>query len=251
MKNYYDEATVTPIIESKTTTAFIKSFLWMFLACLITLFSGLGFSYLLESLLSNVRIGSLSIYLILFFISYIAQMILAFSINKKSLVESNFSASFVRLIIFAVLTGFTFSNIFLFFDSKVLYQVFGGVTLYFLLLSFITFLFRKRIHKIATFAYVGLITLLISSICVAIYSIFAFSGTTILSLYLVISIVGIIVFTLITIVDIKSMYMIVDNSYNKNAASVAAAFCLYLDFVNIMTYVLRILMILGKNRSRN
>ena len=44
---------------------------------------------------------------------------------------------------------------------------------------------------------------------------------------------------------------IISNSYNKKAASIAAAFSLYLDFINIFIYVLRILLILGKNSSRN
>lgn len=249
--NYYHEPVVEPIIQTKTSVAFAKSYLWMLLASLITLFSGLFFSYLLQTYFANMSIGGLSIYLVLFIASFVIQMILCVSINKTSLVEANFSKSFVRLIIFSLLSGFTFSNLFAFFDVVVLYQVFGGVCVYFFILSLLTYLFRKKIHKAASFAYIGLITLLISSIIVSIYSIFAFNGTNVLALHLVISIIGIIVFTIITMVDIKTMYNIVENSYNKNSASVAAAFCLYLDFINIFTYILRILLILGKNRSRN
>ena len=70
-------------------------------------------------------------------------------------------------------------------------------------------------------------------------------------LYLGISVLGILVFSILTMVDIKSMYNLIDYSQNKKSASIAAAFSLYLDFINIFLYVLRILLILGKNIRNN
>ena len=251
MNEYYNnEPLVEGYYESKTNVAFAKSYLWMFLASLITLFSGFGFSYILKNYL-NTSIGGVSIYLVLFIASFIIQMIMCMKINKASLVEANFTKAFVYLIIFSLLTGFTFSNVFMFFDAEVLYQVFAGVCIYFLVLSLITYLFRKKIHKAASFAYIGLSTLLVASLVVSLLSIFIYKESTYLSLHLSISIIGIVIFTIITMVDIKAMYKIIENSQNKNASSISAAFCLYLDFINIFTYILRILLILGRNRSRN
>ena len=47
------------------------------------------------------------------------------------------------------------------------------------------------------------------------------------------------------------LYNLIDYSQNKKSASIAAAFSLYLDFINIFLYVLRILLILGKNIRNN
>ena len=251
MDNYYNnEPLVEGYYESKTNVAFAKSYFWMLLASLITLFSGFFFSYILKTYL-NTNVGGVSIYLVLFIASFIVQMIMCVKINKASLMEANFAKALIYLIIFSLLTGFTFSNVFMFFDAEVLYQVFAGVCIYFLILSQTTYLFRKKIHKAASFAYIGLSTLLIASLIVSLLSIFIYDESTYLSLHLSISIIGIVIFTIITMVDIKAMYKIIENSQNKNASSIAAAFCLYLDFINIFTYILRILLILGRNRSRN
>ena len=66
-----------------------------------------------------------------------------------------------------------------------------------------------------------------------------------------ISVLGILVFSILTMVDIKAMYNLINYSENKRSASIAAAFSLYLDFINIFLYVLRILLILGKNIRNN
>ena len=94
-------------------------------------------------------------------------------------------------------------------------------------------------------------TLLIASVIISLVAIFTIKETTALGLYLSVSIIGVVVFSIITMVDIKYMYRLIDESENKNAASVAGAFSLYLDFINIAIYILRILMILGKNVSRD
>ena len=98
--------------------------------------------------------------------------------------------------------------------------------------------------------YVVLIVLLVASVVMSLLSWFMYGSETFFTLYLGISILGIIVFSIITLVDIKSMYQLIDNSHNKNAASISASLCLYLDFMNIVIYILRILAITGNSRSR-
>lgn len=247
--NYYDSPIIESSVETKTSVAFAKSYLYMFIACALTLLSGLFFTKVLANVLVTGN-GATTI-LILFIISFVAQLILCYKINKNSLINANFAKAFIGLMLYGLMTGFTFSTLFIFFQVDILYQVFGVVSGYFLILSLITFIFRKVIHKARTFAYIGLLTLLLSSIGVSIYSMFALRGTTVMGLFLAISIIGIVVFTIITMVDIKHTYHLIEYSENKNAASVAAAFTLYLDFLNIFIYILRILIILGKNVSRD
>lgn len=236
---------------SETNVAFVKSYLWMFIGVLITFVSGMFFSVIYKNLLLSGSFADMSIFLILFFVSFVVQMILCYKINKHALTEARFGKALAGFLVFSALNGFSFASLFVYFDISILYQVFGVVAVYFLILTLISFLFRKRVHKMATFAYMGLVTLLIASVLVSLFSIFLFNpiGNVGIGLYLGISILGLIVFTILTIVDIKSMHSIINNSLNKNAASIAAAFALYLDFINIVIYILRILAIFGKGRK--
>ena len=95
--------------------------------------------------------------------------------------------------------------------------MFGIVALYFLLLTALSYVFRRKIHKASGFAYIGLITLLIVSGIVTIYSLLFYSPVNNISqsLYLGVSILGLIVFTILTLVDVKAMYTIIDHSENK------------------------------------
>ena len=257
--NYYSEynessANAGPVIVSDSTTkTLIKSYLWMFIGTFITFVFGIVFSNMLANMLLEGNGAGLSVFLILSIVSFVVQLILCYTINKNALVKANFSKALIGFIVFALSTGFTFSTLFIYFDISILYNVFAGVTLYYLILTFLTFLFRKSIHKASGFAFVGLLTLLICSVLVSIYSLVIYDpiGGISSKLYLGISVFWILVFSILTMVDIKSMYNLIDYSQNKKSASIAAAFSLYLDFINIFLYVLRILLILGKNIRNN
>ena len=66
-----------------------------------------------------------------------------------------------------------------------------------------------------------------------------------------ISILGILIFTIVSMVDIKNMHSLIDHAGNKKSAAVVAALILYLDFMNIFVYVLRILSYFLSRFSRN
>ena len=230
-------------VISKTISHFIRAYLWMFVATLITFITGIILSKVFINLIFNVNAGGLSLFLVIAIISLIGQFILCVTINKNALVNANYKKALGGLIIFSLLNGVSFAALFAFFEIDILYQVFGLVSLYFLLLTALSYLFRKSIHKASSFAYIGLVTLLIVSIVASIYSLIFYTPTNGISetLYLGISILGLIVFTILTLVDIQAMYRIIDYSSNKKCASIAAAFNLYLDFINIFIYMLRII----------
>lgn len=247
-----NDSKINGLSVAETNIAFIKSYLWMFLGVFITFISGMFFSVLYKHMILKGSIIDMSFFLILFFASFIIQLILSYKINKHALAETNFKKALGGFILFSLLNGFCFSCLFVSFDFSVLYQIFGIVAIYFLILTFVSFLFRKKIHKMATFAYMGLISLLIASILISLFSFFIYdpTGNVGVSLYLGISIFGLIVFTILTIVDIKSMHSIIETSLDKKSASIAAAFSLYLDFINIFIYILRIVAILGRGRKK-
>lgn len=250
--NYYSEYSENSIEISSvfsTNIAFAKSYLFMFLGTFLTLIVGVFFSKILQMTLENSGVGYVG-FLIAFFVIAIVQIVICYKINKEALQKQSFAKSLIWFLIYSVLTGFMFSFLFIYFDIAVLNQVFFGISIYFLVLSLLSFLFRKKIHKASGFAYMGLVVLLIVSALVGFLSWFMYGSELYFNLYLAVSILGIIVFSIMTMVDVKAMYRIIENSEHKNAASIAAAFSLYLDFMNIVIYLLRILLATGNSRSR-
>ena len=233
-------------ISKNAAMIMVKAYLWMFVATLITFITGLLFTKVINNS------GGYLLFLSIF--SFIALLILGYKINKSALVLLNYKKALLFFILYSLITGFTFSSIFIFFDVEVLFNVFASITLYFLLLTLLTLLFKKKIHNAKNLAYTGLLTLLIASILVSLYTIFFYNPTSLVSktLHLSISILGILIFSIITMVDIKTMYTLIDENPYANSLSIYAAFALYLDFINIFLYILRILLVLGKNtRNRN
>ena len=96
----------------------------------------------------------------------------------------------------------------------------------------------------------GLLTLVIVSTIMLLFSMFAFNGVYFDALLLAISILGVLVFSIVTMVDVRRNYEYISMADSKKCAMIVAAFDLYLDFINIFIYILRILAILGKNSSR-
>lgn len=252
--NFYDNSIdKSKTITSTTTIAMIKAYMWMFVGTLLTFVFGLFFTKILNDVILNSNGHGMNFFLFGSIVSFVVLLILTFSINKNALVKLNYTKALIGFLSFALISGFSFSSIFIFFDIDVLLNVFAGVTLYFLLLTLFTFIFRKKIHKAAGFAYVGLSALLVTSLLISLYSLLFYNPTSLISptLYLTISIVGVLIFSIITMVDVKAMYNLIEYSEHKKCASISAAFTLYLDFINIFIYVLRILMILGKNTRNN
>ncbi len=248
---YNDQQTKTQDLSiAQTNTAFIKAYLWMFAGAMITFLTGMIFTTILKVILKEGNGAGLLIFLVMAVVAAIVEFVLCIKINKNALAKANFKKALGGFIAFSIINGFTFSALFIYFDVAILYQVFGAVTLYFLILTFISYLFRKKIHKAAGFAFCGLVALLIVSVLVSIYSLIFYNSAVLSTVFLGINIFGLIVFSILTIVDIKSMHMIIDSSINKNCASIAAAFALYLDFINIFVYLLRLLAILGKNSRK-
>lgn len=240
---YKNEAILDGISTNKAVAG---SFLWMFLGALITLFVGIGST----SIVANLIISNPISLIVVFLVCFVFQIILTTRMHKFIYAAPNFSKSLISFVLYSALTGFTFSFLFVYFDVAILNQVFAAVSLYFLLLAFATYLFRKKIKKAAAFAYVGLSVLFITSSILFLVSLFAFNGAYFNALYLGISILGILVFSITTMVDIRRHYDSLDYSVNKNVMMIGFAFDLYLDFINIFIYVLRILLILGKNVTR-
>lgn len=247
----YSQANSEDLTLKETNITFVKSFLWMFLGTFISFIVGLFFSKILFDIVSNQESGYFALFLVTFIIITIAEFFLVYRINKEALIKLNFKNALIGFIVYSILDGFVFSFIFAFVNVDMLYQIFGVVSLYFLLLAGLSYLFRNKIKSIAVFGYIGLACLVIVSIITIIFGfLFIRDTNTAVGLYIGILEFALVVFSILTIVDIRRMYEQIKYSTNKNAASISAAFCLYLDFMNIFLYVLRIVMMFAGSRRK-
>lgn len=240
------ESRRSPFELTSTSSIFVRSYLWMFLGVLISFVSGLGFTKLLTNILINGNDTGLYIFFGVSMVSFIGQLVLCYSIRKNALFKLNFGKAFAGLIVISLLMGISFSGIFLFFENDILYRVFGTVAIYYLVLTAISAIFKNKVKKIEAFAAFGLVTLLICTMIVLLFSIFGGFGP----LYIVVNILGLIVFSIVTIVDVQRMKRLIESAPDKKCAAVLGAFELYLDFINIFLYVLRLLLIFGRNTRR-
>lgn len=138
---------------------------------------------------------------------------------------------------YSLLTGITFSVILAAFTAESVQEVFLITGATFGILSAYGFATKKELSSMGSFMFIGLIGLIIASLV----EVFMASS----ALHFAISVIGIIVFAGLTAWDtqkIKKMY--IANIGNEDFASKGAilgALSLYLDFINLFIYLLRLL----------
>lgn len=142
----------------------------------------------------------------------------------------------LMFILYSVLTGVTFTTIFLAYDLGTIATTFFVTAGTFFSMSLIGYLTRMDLSRIGNLLYMMLIGLLIATIV----NIFVASST----LYWVITYAGVLIFTGLIAFDtqkLKEIFMehgSADESGQKLA--LMGALTLYLDFINLFLYLLRI-----------
>jgi len=142
---------------------------------------------------------------------------------------------------FAVVMGLSLSTIFLAYSSTAIAQAFFATAAGFAGLSLFGYTTKRDLSAFGTFLLVGLIGLIVASII----NMFIHSGP----LDLVISFVGVLLFAGLTAYDTqrtKSMYSYVAGTDGVGRMVVMSALSLYLDFINMFLFVLRLF---GGNRQ--
>ena len=142
---------------------------------------------------------------------------------------------------FAVLMGLSLSTIFLVYSGSSIAQAFFATAAGFAGLSLWGYTTKKDLSGFGTFLVMGLVGLIVASLI----NLFVQSGP----LDLVISIVGVLLFAGLTAYDtqkIKSMYFHVAGSDMQGKVVIMGALSLYLDFINMFLFILRLF---GNQRS--
>jgi FtsH-binding integral membrane protein len=158
-------------------------------------------------------------------------LVLSFGINKLS--TTAMQAIFWT---FAVVMGLSMSTIFLRFGMGSIAQTFFATAAAFVGLSLYGYTTKKDLSGFGTFLIMGVVGIIVASVI----NLFVQSS----ALMLGISVIGVLIFAGLTAYDtqkIKSMYFYVRGSDMMGKSVIMGALNLYLDFVNMFTFLLNIL----------
>ena len=208
------------------------TYLWMAAGLLLTFAvsfgvyrSGLMYSIITGGLAIPVIIGVSVVELALVFI-------LAGRINKMSV-----GAARVMFFVYAAVNGFTLSVYFLRFDVMILVYAFAATAVLFALMAGASLIFKLQLDRIFPILVFGLITLIIFGVV----GMFLNLGW----LNIAICYIGIAVFMGLTAYDTAKIRVLYETYSGRDPAmlqkaSIYSALQLYLDFINLLLYILRL-----------
>ena len=211
-------------IEKIAASKVKGSILWMVFGLLISGITGyftlMGFAK-----------GIIPVAVVLEFVAVIAFTALTYKV----------SASVLRMIfiLYSVLTGITLSVIGVLYDPYVIISAFTGTVVLFTVLAIYGYMTKEDLSKYRSILIVGLISLLIMGVI----NIFLQSD----GLMWITSMLGVAVFIVFTAYDVNRIknnviaYALEEDAGILDKIEIHGALSLYLDFVNLFIYILRIL----------
>lgn len=207
----------------------MRTFLWMFGGIIISAIVAF-FTYSSDFILV--------IYSNTFFIIglFIAQIGVAIAFSTR-LMKFSITTARLLFIVYAALLGFTLSSILILYVPGDIVIAFGVTSIYFASLSAIGFTTKINLLRFGPLLYISLFVIIIVEV------IMMLMGVGLDSMLL--SGICILLFSMITAYDVQKMKAL----YDKNAEnpsmleklSVYSAFELFLDFINLFIYILRML----------
>ena len=201
---------------------------WMFCGLIVT--TVLAWAVTLnESMLRSV----LNLFTLLAISEIVLVIILSAMINKMSAATAG-----VMFIVYSALNGLTLSPIFLAYTQTSIYLAFGSCALMFAATSTFGYMTGMKLDTVGSYCFMGLIGIIIASLV----NFFLHSEV----LDYIISYAGIAVFVGLTAWDTQKVRMIGEangeeaQSEGMRKVAIIFALKLYLDFINIFLYLLRI-----------
>ena len=234
------EKTINVYGNAERATAFSalmrKVYIWMTMGLAMT---GLTAAYvatnqrLMETIFSNR---------LTFFGLIIAELALVFILSSR-IMRMSFPTAGLMFAAYSILNGATQSVIFIAYSTDVIATTFLVTAGTFGAMSLAGFIIKRDLSAMGRFFFMALIGLIIASIV----NIFVASS----ALYWGITYLGVLLFAGLTVYDtqkIKMMFLEHGNEVNNNTMKLAllGSLTLYLDFVNLFLYLLRIF---GGNRN--
>lgn len=205
-------------------------YLWMVLALVIT---GLTAAYVANS---PAYISALVNNPVLFYGVIIAELALVFILSGR-IHKMSFTSASLMFILYSLLTGVSLSTIFLAYTESSIATTFLITAGTFGTMSVVGFVTKKDLSKLGGILFMALIGLIIATLV----NIFLVSDT----LGWIINYVGVLIFVGLTAYDtqkIKQMVQEYGTDINEQTQKMAlmGSLSLYLDFINMFLYLLRI-----------
>ena len=217
------------IENNENTELYPKMFTWLFIGLLITFATGYALSTNINMMLNILAIGVLPIAIA----EIVIAIILAARIQKMNPLTTK-----ILYIGYCILTGLTFSSIFVYFEMASLISIFIITAIIFALLALYGYTTKRDLTKLGTIIFIGLIGILIGSLL----NMFIFRSAM---MDTGIAIIGVLIFVGYIAYDVnKIKYMV--TYVGEEKAAVYGAFQLYLDFINLF---IRLLQLFGKRND--
>ncbi len=214
---------------NENTQVYPKMFTWLFIGLLITFASGYALTLNEELMIEVLAIGFLPIVII----EIVIALVLGIRIAKMHPLTMK-----ILYVIYSILTGITFSVIFVAFEVSSLISIFIITAIIFALLAFYGYTTKRDLTKIGTIALIALLTIIITGIL----NIFIFKSTM---LDTALTIIGVLIFIAYIAYDVNKVKQLM-LAIGEEKAAVYGAFQLYLDFINLF---IRLLELFGKRRD--
>ena len=226
----YMDSNETAAARYAVSSILKNAYLWMTMALLISGFTAMlvaGNAELVRSIFAAR--GTL---IVLLLIQFGLIWVISSRIGRMSFVSAT-----LLFLLYSVLTGVTLSSIFLLFTSESLSTVFFITSGTFAVVSVYGFATKKDLSSWGSYLLMGVIGLIIASIV----NWFLKSEL----MYWIVSYVGVAIFVGLTAYDTQKIKQLA-NAYHmedeetQNKVALMGAITLYLDFINLFLYILRI-----------
>ena len=208
-----------------------KVYLWMTMALAMTALSGM---YVASHL--NIAEAVFSSQFS-FWVLVIAELGIVFYLSSR-IMRISFITAGVLFAVYAILNGVLLSSIFLIYDMDVIAQAFFATAGTFGAMSLLGFFIKKDLSAVGRFLFMALVGLIVASLV----NMFWANDT----LYWGITYLGVLIFAGLTAYDTQKIRLLMlqssvgDNYEVGMKLALLGSLTLYLDFVNMFLYLLRI-----------
>ncbi|MEE0683997.1 MAG: Bax inhibitor-1/YccA family protein [Bacilli bacterium] len=214
---------------NENTQVYPKMFTWLFIGLLITFASGYALTLNEQLMIQVLALGILPIAII----EIVIALVLGIRLAKMHPLTMK-----ILYVIYSILTGVTFSVIFVAFEVSSLISIFIITAIIFALLAFYGYTTKRDLTKIGTIALIALLGIIIGGIL----NIFIFKSTMFDT---VLTMLGVLIFIAYIAYDVNKVKQLM-LAIGEEKAAVYGAFQLYLDFINLF---IRLLELFGKRRD--
>lgn len=236
-ESQYQQAAPIPVSEEKLSQAFTavmtRVYLWMTLGLLLT--TGVSFYVLNSPQLLEFFFGRPFVLFGLFILQIVMVIAIVGAIAKLST-----GAATALFFAYAALMGITLSSIFLVYDIGVITMAFGVTAAIFLILSVVGLTTKQDLTRWGPILFFGLLGLILATVV----NIFLRSS----ALDMIITYAGVLIFMGLIVYDTKYIKEMTYTAASQGAdtgavvgrLSVLGALKLYLDFINLFLFIIRI-----------